>query len=257
MADAGTRRAAGEVVPEPGRPWRRLLRLDGEDCSHVDLRDPGRVEFAYVRRLADVADALAPPRAPITALHVGGGGFTLPRYVAHTRPGSHQVVAEIDSELVALARAQLGLRTDRHLKVRIADGGVLLARRSDASVDLLVLDAFVGTEVPAHLTGPEAAAHAARVLRPGGVFAANVIDEPPLPRARALAGVLGGAFAHLGVVAARKVLRGRIGGNVVLLAAHAPLDGEALQRRALRGASPELVWTGPQAARFADGVHAG
>ena len=32
--------AWAEVLPEGGRPWRRLLRLDDEDCSHVDLRDP-------------------------------------------------------------------------------------------------------------------------------------------------------------------------------------------------------------------------
>src|SRR3954454_14989556 len=73
--------ALAEVIPEHGRPWRRTLRLDGEDASHVDLRDPRRIDWAYVRRLADAADALAPAGAAIDALHVGGGGFTLPRYI--------------------------------------------------------------------------------------------------------------------------------------------------------------------------------
>ena len=240
-----------EVVPEPGRPWRVLLRVDGEDCSFVDLRDPGHLEFAYVRRLGDVVDVVAPPARPIVALHLGGGGFTLPRYVVHTRAGSRQTVAEICPALLDLAREHLGLVTGRDFKVRIADAGLLLERRSDASTDLLVLDCFRGTEVPGHLVTPQAMGHARRVLRPGGLFAANVIDEPPLPAARALARVLTDVFEHVAVIAARKVLRGRQGGNVVLVAATAELPASELAARAACGAAPELVLTGADAAAFA------
>ena len=194
---------------------------------------------------------VAPPGRPIVALHLGGGGFTLPRYVAHTRPGSRQIVAEIDPGLVTLAREHLGLVTGRGLRVRVADAGELLARRSDGSADLLVLDCFCGTEVPAHLVTPVAMAHALRVLRAGGLFAVNVIDEPPLEASRRLARTLTDTFAHVGVVAARKVLRGRQGGNVVLVAAHRALPGRELTVRALRGAAPELVLTGADAAAFA------
>ena len=240
-----------EVLPEPGRPWRVLLRLDGQDCSHVDLRDPGHLEFAYVRRLGDVADLVAPPGEPIVALHLGGGGFTLPRYVAHTRPGSRQTVAEIDPVLLELARERLGLSTGRALRVRVADAGLLLQRRSDASADLVVLDCFRGTQVPAHLTTPEALLHARRVVRPGGCFAVNVIDEPPLPPSRRIARELADAFEHVGVVAARKVLRGRQGGNVVLLASHGPLPARELATRAARGPAPEVVLAGARARAFA------
>ena len=243
--------AAAEVVPEPGRPWRVLLRLDGEDCSHVDLRDPGHLEFAYVRRLGDVCDLVAPPGRPFVALHLGGGGFTLPRYVAHTRPGSRQVVAEIQPDLVDLAREQLGLVTGKLLKVRVADAGVLLERRSDHSADLVVLDCFRGTEIPAHLTTADAMTNARRVLRPGGLFAVNVIDVPPLPAARALARVLADTFPHVAVVAARKVLHGRLGGNVVLIAAERGLPARELAVRALRGAAPEVVLAGAEARAFA------
>ncbi len=240
-----------EVVAERGRPWRVVLRLDGEDCSHVDLRDPEHLEFAYVRRMGDLADLVAPPGRPIVALHLGGGGFTLPRYVAHTRPGSRQVVAEIDPVLVELARDHLGLVTGPALKVRVADAGLLLERRSDDSADLVVLDCFRGTTVPEHLVTPAAMAHALRVLRPGGFFAANVIDVPPLPAARGLARVLTDTFPHVGVVTARKVLRGRQGGNVVLVAAQRGLPARELAARALRGPAPELVLTGSDAAAFA------
>jgi spermidine synthase len=246
--------ADAEVVPEAGRPWRRLLRLDGEDAAHVDLRDPARLEFAYVRRLGDVVDVIAPRGRPIDALFLGGGGFTLPRYLAATRPGSRSVVAEIDAGILALARAHLGLRTSPALRVRVADARTVLARRRAASADLVVLDAFRGSDVPAHLATLECARLARRALRPHGVYAINVIDEPPLPVARAQAATLAAAFAHVALVAARKIVRGRQAGNVVLLAATERPPTEALRTRALRGPSPELVLTGADVAGFAAGA---
>ncbi len=243
-----------QVLPDAGRPWRRLLRLDGEDAAHVDLRDPTRLEFAYVRRLGDVADLAAPRGRPIAAVFVGGGAFTLPRYVAATRPGSRCLVAEIDPGILDLARRYLGLRTSPALRVRVVDGRTVLARRPPASADLVVLDAFRGSEVPAHLSTLECARLARRALRDDGLYAVNVIDEPPLRRARAHAATLRAAFGHVAVVAARKVLRGRQGGNVVLVASSAAPPAEALAARALRGPSPELVLAGADAVSFAGGA---
>jgi spermidine synthase len=241
-------------VPEPGRPWRRLLRLDGEDAAHVDLRDPARLEFAYVRRLGDLADVLAPRGRPLDALFLGGGAFTLPRYVAATRPGSRSVVAEIDPGILDLARAHLGLRTSPALRVRVADARTVLARRRPGTTDLVVLDAFRGEDVPAHLATLECARLARRALRDGGAYAVNVIDAPPLHAARAHAATLRVAFGHVAVVAARKVVRGRQGGNVVFVASSAPLPADALRTRALRGPSPELVLAGADVEAFAAGA---
>ena len=246
--------ALAEVVPEAGRPWRRLLRLDGEDCSHVDLRDPTRIEFAYVRRIADLADLIAPPRAPLRALHLGGGGFTLPRYLAATRPGTRSEVAEIDPGLVELAREALGLGGDRALRVRVADARAVLARRPPGSADLVVLDAFHGTSVPAHLTTVECVAEAARALRPAGAFAANVIDQPPLAAARALTAAALAVFPHVAIAATRKTVRGRQGGNVAVLASPAPLPLRALAGRALAGPVPELVVAGAALVRWLGGA---
>lgn len=249
--------ALAEVVPEDGRPWRRLLRLDGEECSHVDLRDPARIDFAYVRRLADVADLLATRHAPLDVLHLGGGGFTLPRYLEATRPGSRSEVAEIDPGLVALAREQLGLRTDRRtLHVRVADARTVLERRRASSADLVVLDVFHRAAVPEHLTTREFVADAKAALRPSGAFAANVIDSPPLTVARALTAAVRETFPHVAIVATRKVVRGRQGGNVVVLGSSRPaaLPLRDLERRALRGPVPELLVSGPALSAWLGGA---
>ncbi|MFC6345166.1 spermidine synthase, partial [Nocardioides hankookensis] len=47
------------------RPGSFVLRMSGMDQSHVDLDDPTRIVFDYVRRLADVVDAVAPAGVPL------------------------------------------------------------------------------------------------------------------------------------------------------------------------------------------------
>jgi spermidine synthase len=197
--------------------------------------------------MADLVDERWPAREPIRALHLGGGGFTLPRYVAATRPGSRQEVAEPDGALLELARQELGLRTDRSLRVRVRDGRSLLDARRPGTADLVVLDAFVRMEVPAQLADAGAVAAAARALSPGGAFCANVVDGPGAPAARALGSLVAEAFAHVAVVATRKVVRGRQGGNVVLVGAPSPLPVPRLAARALRGGVPELLLGGEDA----------
>ena len=49
-----------EIVPTE-RPSAFVLRVDGADQSHVDLDDPTRLEFDYVRRMGDVLDAWGQP----------------------------------------------------------------------------------------------------------------------------------------------------------------------------------------------------
>jgi len=71
-----------QVEGDVGRPSARVLRLDDLRHSYVDLADPRHLEFAYVRWIGDALDALRPAGAPVDAVFVGGGGFTLPRYVA-------------------------------------------------------------------------------------------------------------------------------------------------------------------------------
>src|SRR3954452_16679737 len=96
-----------ELLPDPDRPRAWTLLLDGTPQSHVDLDDPSYLDFEYVRRLGHVADLAAPPGKPLQALHLGGGGLTLPRYIASTRPRSTQQVVELDAALVALVRREL------------------------------------------------------------------------------------------------------------------------------------------------------
>ena len=110
-----TERALAEVVADPNRPSARTLLLDGREAGEIDLDDPRRLAFGYMRRIADLIDAFRPSGSAVDVLHVGGGACALPRYVAATRPHSRQIVWEIDPGVVALAKEHLGVR----LKIRV------------------------------------------------------------------------------------------------------------------------------------------
>ncbi len=217
------------VEADRDRPSGRTLLVDGFASSYVDLDDPLHLEFAYVRRLAALLDALDGDAPDV--LHVGGGACTVARYVAARRPAARPVVWERDEDVVRIARELLGLRTRPGFAVKVGDGRAGLARRRPGEADAVVVDAFDGPSVPAALLTAEFCAEVRRVLRPGGLHLLNLIDGPGLGTARAVAATLLDAFAHVAVVAERDVLMGRERDNLVFAASQAALPLHLLRAR--------------------------
>ena len=178
------RLGTAELVPDLDRTDAWLLFIDGVPQSGVDLADPGYLEFEYVRRIGHVADLAFPPGEPLRVLHLGGGALTLPRYLQHTRPGSRQLVAELDDALTGLVREHLPLPAGHRIRVRAADARAVAESVRPASYDLVIADVFAGAVTPAHLTTAEFAAATARALRPGGVYAVNVAAGQSSPGGR-------------------------------------------------------------------------
>jgi spermidine synthase len=205
------------------------LLLDNLRHSYVDLDDPTYLEFSYTQLMGDVVATIAPAGQPIRALHVGGGGFTLPRYIAATRPGSHSRVLELDPNVRATAREERGLVTGPDLEVRVGDARLGIAEEPTDSRDLVIGDAFGGAAVPWHLTTTEFLEHVRRVLRPNGIYAVNVIDYPPLGFARAELATLRSVFPHVAVFGPESRVNGSSGGNVILLASESPIPVDALE----------------------------
>jgi spermidine synthase len=236
--------ALAAVVAEPARPSRRTLLLDGHEAGQVDLADPRALGFGYMRRIADVLDAIAPPDRALDAVHIGGGAFALPRYLAATRPRSRQEVLERDPGVVRLARERLGLRPSPRLRTRVGDAAALLPARPDRSADVVIGDAFDGPDVPPALASAKFVADVRRALRPTGVYVLNVIDAPPLDAARAHVATLAAAFVHVAAIAPPGVLRGRSPGNLVLVASAAPLPLARLRRATAAAVPREQVVEG-------------
>ncbi len=233
--DVETKYHCARVVADPGGGDGRTLVLDGLRHSHVDLADPTRLKFAYVRAVASVVEAAFPEGQPLVAHHVGGGGLTLPRYLAATRPGTRSVVSEIDGGVVRLAHERLGLRPQAGVEVRVEDGRLGVRRLDTGSRDLVVGDAFGGVSVPWHLTTAEAMSDVRRVLGARGVYVANLIDHGEMDFARAEVATLAATFEHVAVLGEPAGIglgpaAEAEGGNVVVVASERPVDLRAVQR---------------------------
>jgi spermidine synthase len=244
-----------ELVPDLSRPGSWMLFLDGVPQSQVDLEDPGSLEFEYVRRIGHVIDLAFPPASPVRALHLGGGALTLPRYVAHTRPRSSQVVAETDAALTSLVRRVLPVpAAGGRIRVRAQDARQLLESVRPQVHDLVISDVYAGARTPFHLTTAECAQAARRALRDGGFYLVNVADGPPLAHARGQVATVAAVFAQVLLIAEPGVLRGRRTGNLVVVASDGPLPVEGLTRRVAADPFPARVVAGTELARFASGA---
>jgi spermine/spermidine synthase len=247
---------SGDAVLEadPDRPGAWTLHLHGAPQSHVDLGDPTWLEFEYVRRLGHVVDLIAAPGKPLRVLHLGGGGLTLPRYVAATRPRSRQQVAELDGGLVEFVRRELPWEKNWQIRVRIGDAREVVAKAPEAGFDLVVVDVFADSRVPAHLTTVEFVSEAARTLASGGVYAVNVADGGRLDFVRSQVATVRSVFPNLLLIADPAVLRGRRFGNVVLVGSHRELPVAELSRRTASDPFPGRVEHGVTVADFPGGA---
>lgn len=249
--DTETTYHCARVELDPARASGRYLLLDEVRHSYVDLANPTHLEFPYTRWIADAIDATMPPRAPLDVVAVGGGGFTLPRWIAATRPGSRSRVLEVDGGVVDVARERLGLRTSPGLRVTVGDARMTMRRQSSASADVVIGDAFGTLSVPWHLATTEWAAEVRRVLRPGGLYALNVIDFRPLELLRAEAATLLDGFADVRLVTLPGSDLHPGGGNAVLLASDRPLP-----RGAGSGADGAITLDRAAVVRFVAGARA-
>jgi spermidine synthase len=226
---------------DPDRPTGRVLVLDDLRHSYVDVADPTHLEFWYVRRIADAIDVAA-PAGPLDVVSIGGGGFTLPTWLRATRPGSEQVVLELDGELVDLVERELGVDTGGDVDVRIGDARRSLRALDDSSADVVVGDAFGSRSIPWHLATVELVRDVTRVLRPDGIYVVNVIDGADEDLLRAVTRTIAEVLPHVAVMRSDALVDGASSGNAVVLASESPLDARAWDAaRAAHGDDGELV----------------
>jgi spermidine synthase len=250
--DAETTYHCARVLTDPQRATGRILVLDGLNHSYVDLEDPTHLEYDYAKAMVSAIDVAHPPDAALRAYHIGGGGLTVPRYLAEARPGTTSVVSEIDPGVVEVDTERLGLRAGAGIDVRVEDGRLGLRRLPTGSQDLVVGDAFGGVSVPWHLTTREAVTEVRRVLGDDGSYLVNLIDFGPLAFARAEVATLVEAFPHVAVATETDTLTAGAGagGNLVLVASERPVDAAAIAARlAARGAAWDVI-TGPELTRW-------
>ncbi|MBQ3358911.1 MAG: fused MFS/spermidine synthase [Microbacterium sp.] len=232
------------------------LIVDGTPQSHVDLDDPTHLHFEYIVRMGAVIDQLT--AGPLTAVHLGAGALTVPRYIDATRPGSRQQVVEWEAPLAALVREHLPLPKGASIRIRIGDaraGVQKLPAALTGACDLVVSDVYSGAQTPAHLTSVEFYREVSQLLSPGGVLLINVADGPGLAFARRQVATVAAVLPEVAVLADTQVLKGRRFGNLVVAASASPLPTEWLPRLLAAGPHPAKIAQGAEVKTFVQGAH--
>lgn len=258
-----------EAIVDRDDPRGVTVLVNGVPSSYVH-EDPSVLAFEYMEHMAALLDAVTP--GPVRAVHVGAAGCTLPRWIEARRPGSRQVAIDPDPTLLELVRTWFDLPRSPVLRLRAEDGRAALATSAPASADVVIRDAFAGDTTPAHLTTTGWADDVCRVLRPGGLYLANIADRAPLRLARAEVATLladlatapdaapePARWASVALVAEPAVLKGRRYGNLVLAAVRAgapgpDLGGPHVERSLRRLAVPASLVDGEALTRFAAGA---
>lgn len=238
-------------------PGAFTLVVDGTPQSHVNLDDPSQLFFEYIQRIGHVIDQLLQPGEPLTAVHLGAGALTLPRYIEATRPGSRQQVIELETELVDLVRANLPWSRQASIRVRHGDAREVMEKLPAGlrgEVDLLVVDVFSGARTPAHVTSVEFYHNAVALLKPTGVIAINVADGPGLHFARGQAATLMSVAADVAALADTQLLKGRRFGNVVMVGSPTTLPLDWMPRLLAGGPHPAKVVEGTELRNWIGGA---
>ncbi|MFI5084834.1 MAG: spermidine synthase [Actinomycetales bacterium] len=241
-----------ELTADGDNPNGWLLTINGVQSSHVDLSDPLRLDFEYMRWIMALVESRWERTEKLRALHLGGAACSMARYLVAAYPNSRNTVVEIDGALAVLVRDWFDLPRAPLLKIRVGEARAVTESLSDASRDLIIRDVFSGAFTPVPLTTAEFTAAAKRVLAADGVYAVNCGDAPSLATARREAATIAAAFRHTVIIADPPMLKGRRYGNIIIAGSDAPLgESPSLPRELLAGAMPARLWADDAVRAFA------
>lgn len=208
-----------ETPDEDGTPV-RLLNVNGtfQSASYVSDELWCELVCVYHREMARVIDEAGDVRSVAI---IGGGGFSLPKYlVTHTR-SMRVTCVEIDPKVIAVARERFFLdRAEEagggRLEVVCADGWTWLAD-CGRRFDVIINEAFSGRRPLGPLATGEGARLVAEHLTPRGIYLADVRCPLEGRRAAPLAEVeaaFGQMFARTWTVPERPEEPTKPGNNV-------------------------------------------
>jgi spermidine synthase len=180
----------------------KLMRLDSLVHGITDLDEPTRLVYSYELLYQQILNVMYPPGGRVDALLLGGGPYSLARYLDLTYTGQ-VLVAEIDPGVTAIARADFGVPAPGKTRIETVNDDarrVVAAMDPATTFDLVFGDAFNDFEVPYQLTTQEFARRVAAHLRPGGLYLLNLVDGVNYDFLRSELATLRTVFPYVGLV---------------------------------------------------------
>ncbi len=159
-----TRSAFGELMVREDRRCRQLL-LNGTLQGAMYLDDPYSGPTGYPRYFL-LGPVLTGPPGRVLFLGLGAGEGI--RCFHHAYPHCRIEVAELDPEVVRVAREYFTLPAGPQVEVTVAEGREYVAR-AGGGYDLIFLDAYAGDAIPYGLVTVEFLRLVRERLKPGGM----------------------------------------------------------------------------------------
>lgn len=202
----------------------RILILDRLVHSYSSLDDPTHLVYGYEKVYAEATQYQAQRHENVSALFIGGGGYTFPRYMEALYPGSDLDVIEIDPGVTETAHTLLGLRRGGDIVSYNEDARMFLEREPQKQYALIMGDAFNDYSVPYHLTTREFNDRVAAWLADDGLYLVNLIDGPRRDFLRSYVHTLQQTFDHVYVIPAIRTWRESPRVTFVIVASSRPVN---------------------------------
>jgi spermidine synthase len=154
----------------------KKLALDKLVHSISDMNDPGNITYEYAQVFAVFYEYFSQKNPRV--LFLGGGGYTLPRYLVNKFSNPEVTVVEIDPAVSGLAFSEFDMPRNSSVETVNQDARIFL-KNLDTDKRFLIIfgDVFSDFAIPYHLTTREFNKLLLAHLSGDGYYVANVIDQ--------------------------------------------------------------------------------
>lgn len=154
----------------------RYVRNQKRDYAQggIYLNAPDKLLFEFTQM--GFASLAFMERDPADVLFLGLGAGAMPRYFSKYYPNANSEVAEIDADMLSVAKKYFYFKENEKMKVHIDDGRLFL-KKTRKKYDWIILDAYQNDYIPFHLTTLEFLREVKNHLNDNGVVVANITSS--------------------------------------------------------------------------------
>ncbi len=156
----------------------KVLCLDHLIHSYVIPDNPAFLKYPYLQIFEEIVRYFGVENPAPRVLHLGGGGYSFPRYMELVYPESVNEVVEIDPAVTQVAHKELGLPLETSIKTYNQDARLfLIQRKTGDKYNIVIGDVFNDYSTPYHLTTLEFNNLLKANMEKDGIYLVNIIDD--------------------------------------------------------------------------------
>ncbi|MBA7630656.1 Polyamine aminopropyltransferase [subsurface metagenome] len=157
----------------------KALHLDNFIQSYVVPEDQTALVYDYLKVFEEIVRYINGENPAPRVLHLGGGGYSFPRYMEAVYPESVNEVVEIDPAVTQVAHEELGLPLETSIKTHNQDARLfLIQQKTVEKYNIVIGDVFNDFSTPYHLTTLEFNELVKANMEKDGIYLVNINDYP-------------------------------------------------------------------------------